>query len=106
MVASMLAAGYILGTDSVSQARDFDGNYLLLVLFFVNYFLIYSIEKHMISLQIKVGAEQVKAKANELDQALRIFIIIFFSLLSTLSCTPLNFYSARTLALLLSKSIY
>jgi len=53
VVASMLAAGYILGTDTVSQARDFD-------------------EKHMISLQIKVGAEQVKAKANELDKALHI----------------------------------
>lgn len=53
VVASLLAAGYILGTDTVSQARDFD-------------------EKHMISLQIKVGAEQVKAKANELDKALHI----------------------------------
>jgi hypothetical protein len=53
VVASLLAAGYILGTDSVAQARDFD-------------------EKHMISLQIKVGAEQVKAKANELDKALHI----------------------------------
>eukprot|EP00026_Physarum_polycephalum_P011944 Phypoly_transcript_12195.p1 GENE.Phypoly_transcript_12195~~Phypoly_transcript_12195.p1 ORF type:complete len:307 (-),score=67.13 Phypoly_transcript_12195:19-939(-) len=53
VVASMLAAGYILGENTVSQARDFD-------------------EKHMISLQIKVGAEQVKAKANELDKALHI----------------------------------
>jgi len=53
VVASMLAAGYILGENTVSQARDFD-------------------EKHMISLQIKVGAEAVKAKANELDKALHI----------------------------------
>jgi hypothetical protein len=53
VVASLLAAGYILGENTVSQARDFD-------------------EKHMISLQIKVGAEQVKAKANELDKALHI----------------------------------
>jgi len=53
VVASMLAAGYVLGTDSVAKARDFD-------------------EKHMISLQLKVGAEQVKAKANEIDKALHI----------------------------------
>jgi len=53
VVASMLAAGYILGSDTVAQARDFD-------------------EKHTISLQIKAGAEQVKAKANELDKALHI----------------------------------
>jgi len=53
VVASMLAAGYVLGTDSVAKAREFD-------------------EKHMISLQLKVGAEQVKAKANEIDKALHI----------------------------------
>jgi len=53
VVASMLAAGYTLGTDAISRARDID-------------------EKHMISLQLKVGAEQVKAKANEIDKALHI----------------------------------
>jgi len=53
VVASMLAAGYVLGTDAVAKAREVD-------------------EKHMISLQLKVGAEQVKAKANEIDKALHI----------------------------------
>lgn len=31
----------------------------------------------MISLQLKVGAEQVKAKANEIDKALRIYNRIY-----------------------------
>lgn len=53
VVASMVAAGYVLGTDAVAKAREID-------------------EKHMISLQLKVGAEQVKAKANEIDKALHI----------------------------------
>jgi len=53
VVASMLAAGYVLGSDAASRAREID-------------------EKHMISLQLKVGAEQVKAKANEIDKALHI----------------------------------
>jgi RNA recognition motif-containing protein len=53
VVASMIAAGYVLGSDAATNAREFD-------------------EKHMISLQLKVGAEQVKAKANELDKALHI----------------------------------
>jgi len=53
VVASMIAAGYVLGTDAIGKAREID-------------------EKHMISLQLKVGAEQVKAKANEIDKALHI----------------------------------
>jgi len=53
VMASLLAAGYVLGSDTVSKARDLD-------------------EKHMITLQFKVGAEQVKAKANEIDRALHI----------------------------------
>jgi len=53
VVASLLAAGYVLGSDSIGKARDLD-------------------EKHMISLQIKVGAEQIKAKANEIDRQLHI----------------------------------
>jgi hypothetical protein len=53
VVASLLASGYVLGGDAAAQAREFD-------------------EKHMISLQLKVGAEQVKAKANEIDKALHI----------------------------------
>jgi len=53
VVASLLAAGYVLGTDTIGKARDLD-------------------EKHMISLQLKVGAEQIKAKANEIDKQLHI----------------------------------
>lgn len=53
VVASMLAAGYVLGSDTIQKARDLD-------------------DKHMISLQLKVGAEQIKAKANEIDRQLHI----------------------------------
>lgn len=53
VVASLVAAGYVLGTDTISKAREID-------------------EKHMISLQLKVGAEQIKAKANEIDKQLHI----------------------------------
>jgi len=53
VIVSMLAAGYVLGGDAVTRAREVD-------------------EKHMISLQLKVGAEQIKAKANEIDNRLHI----------------------------------
>jgi len=53
VVASMIAAGYVLGSDAATKARELD-------------------EKHMISLQFKVGAEQIKAKANEIDNRLHI----------------------------------
>lgn len=53
VVASMIASGYVLGADTIGKARDLD-------------------EKHMISLQLKVGAEQIKAKANEIDKQLHI----------------------------------
>jgi len=53
VVASMVAAGYVLGSDAIGRAKEID-------------------EKHMISLQIKVGAEQIKAKANEIDRQLHI----------------------------------
>jgi hypothetical protein len=53
VVASMVAAGYVLGSDTIQKARDLD-------------------DKHMISLQFKVGAEQIKAKANEIDKQLHI----------------------------------
>jgi len=53
VVASMMAAGYVLGSDAIGKARELD-------------------EKHMISLQLKVGAEQIKAKANEIDNKLHI----------------------------------
>lgn len=53
VIASMLAAGYVLGADAATKAREVD-------------------EKHMISLQLKVGAEQIKAKANEIDNRLHI----------------------------------
>jgi len=53
VMASLIAAGYVLGADTISKARDLD-------------------EKHMFSLQLKVGAEQIKAKANEIDKQLHI----------------------------------
>jgi len=53
VMASLVAAGYVLGSDTIQKARDVD-------------------EKHMISLQLKVGAEQIKAKANEIDKTLHI----------------------------------
>jgi hypothetical protein len=53
VIASLVAAGYVLGTDTIQKARDLD-------------------DKHMISLQLKVGAEQLKAKANEIDRQLHI----------------------------------
>jgi len=53
VIASMLAAGYVLGSDAAVKAREVD-------------------EKHMISLQLKVGAESIKAKANEIDNRLHI----------------------------------
>jgi len=53
VIASMIAAGYVLGSDTIGKARDLD-------------------DKHMITLQLKVGAEQIKAKANEIDRQLHI----------------------------------
>jgi len=53
VIASLVAAGYVLGSDTIQKARDID-------------------EKHMISLQLNVAAEQIKAKANEVDKALHI----------------------------------
>lgn len=53
VIASLIAAGYVLGSDTIGKAREID-------------------EKHMISLQLKVGAEQIKAKANEIDKTLHI----------------------------------
>jgi len=48
VVASLMAAGYVLGSDAFTRAKEID-------------------EKHMISLQLKVGAESIKAKAHEID---------------------------------------
>lgn len=53
VIASLLAAGYVLGTDVLDQAKDYD-------------------EKHNLSLQAKVAVEQIKVKAHELDQQLKI----------------------------------
>ncbi|EGC31706.1 hypothetical protein DICPUDRAFT_156413 [Dictyostelium purpureum] len=53
VIASVIAAGYSVGQDAVIKARQVD-------------------EEHMISLNIKVGAEAVKAKANEIDNKLHI----------------------------------
>lgn len=49
VIASMLAAGYVLGTDVLGKAKDYD-------------------DKHMISLQAKVVVEQIKVKAHEIDK--------------------------------------
>jgi len=48
VVASLAAAGYILGQDALEKAKELD-------------------EKHMISLQAKVAVESVKAKLHEID---------------------------------------
>jgi len=48
VVASLLAAGYVLGQGALDSAKDLD-------------------EKHMISLQAKVAVESVKAKLHEID---------------------------------------
>jgi len=53
VVASMIAAGYMLGVDSVAKAKDYD-------------------ERHSISAQLKVGAEELKKKVLEVDQAYQI----------------------------------
>eukprot|EP01132_Coremiostelium_polycephalum_P007636 gene7636-9393_t len=53
VIASMIAAGYSVGQDAITKARQLD-------------------EEHMISLKLKVGAETVKAKANEIDNKFHI----------------------------------
>jgi len=53
VVASMLAAGYILGNDAILKARDID-------------------EQNQISVKAAAAVEVVKAKAVEIDQKLRI----------------------------------
>eukprot|EP00027_Filamoeba_sp_ATCC50430_P005186 CAMPEP_0168551702 /NCGR_PEP_ID=MMETSP0413-20121227/6319_1 /TAXON_ID=136452 /ORGANISM="Filamoeba nolandi, Strain NC-AS-23-1" /LENGTH=316 /DNA_ID=CAMNT_0008582257 /DNA_START=44 /DNA_END=994 /DNA_ORIENTATION=- len=53
VVASMLAAGYVLANDSLEKAKDYD-------------------EKHNISLYAKVAVEQLKVKAHEIDQQYKI----------------------------------
>jgi len=49
VVASLLAAGYVLAQDAISKAKQYD-------------------EEHNITLQLKVGVEQLKVKAHEIDQ--------------------------------------
>jgi len=49
VLASMIASGYVLATDAVSKAKQYD-------------------DEHNITLQLKVGMEQLKVKAHELDQ--------------------------------------
>jgi len=49
VVASMLASGYVLATDALAKAKHYD-------------------DEHNITLQLKVGVEQLKVKAHELDQ--------------------------------------
>jgi len=49
VLASMAASGYVLATDALDKAVQYD-------------------EEHSISLQIKVGVEHIKVKAHEIDQ--------------------------------------
>jgi hypothetical protein len=49
VVASMVASGYVLGSDILTKAKEYD-------------------DKHMISLQAKVALEQIKVKAHEIDK--------------------------------------
>lgn len=53
VVASLVAAGYVLGEDVFKKARDYD-------------------EKHMISLHVKVGVQVIKAKAEQLNEEYKI----------------------------------
>jgi len=53
VIASLIAAGYSVGTDTLSKAKEYD-------------------EKHMITLQLKAGAENIKAKAKEIDETYKI----------------------------------
>jgi len=49
VIASLLASGYVLAQDALGKARTYD-------------------EEHNITLQLKVGVEQLKVKAHEIDQ--------------------------------------
>jgi hypothetical protein len=49
VLASMLASGYVLASDALAKAKEVD-------------------EEHNITLQLKVGVEQIKVKAHEIDQ--------------------------------------
>jgi len=53
VLASMIASGYVLATDALEKAKQYD-------------------DEHNISLQIKVGVEQIKTKAHEIDQQYKI----------------------------------
>jgi len=49
VLASMTASGYVLASDALNKAKQYD-------------------EEHNITLQLKVGMEQLKVKAHEVDQ--------------------------------------
>lgn len=53
VIASLIAAGYSVGDDALKRAREYD-------------------DKHSISEHIKVGAQILKAKVDEIDQKLGI----------------------------------
>jgi len=53
VIASLLAAGYVLGADAINRARDYD-------------------EQHMITTSIKEQAGAIKGKVTELDDSLGI----------------------------------
>lgn len=50
VIASLIAAGYVLAHDALAKAKQYD-------------------DEHNITLQLKVGVEQLKVKAHEIDQA-------------------------------------
>lgn len=60
MIASLLASGYVLGSDVLSKAQKYDGNSSLGTFSPI-------LEENSISLKFKVGMEQVKVKAHEID---------------------------------------
>src|SRR5690554_4403286 len=60
VVASLLASGYVLGSDVLSTAQKYDGTTFLGIFSPI-------LEENSISLKLKVGMEQVKVKAHEID---------------------------------------
>jgi len=53
VIASMIASGYVLASDALNKAKNYD-------------------DEHNITLQLKVGVEQIKVKAHEIDQQYKI----------------------------------
>ena len=64
MVASLLAAGYTVGTDTLTKAKDYDGNFysfkVSVIFEKINLFLYIWKDKHLITLSLQNGAAAVK----------------------------------------------